>query len=164
MLSDQGMMLMQEAAEQEIEMSLDLSKKSITFNFHVAVSTANGASDLRYYRLQVKFDKLSAIYCESTETSEIWTIPVDSPPEILRKPTELDSSHHTSLSVWTEWDALVRQTDVVTDSQALRLRPSGLRRDSAILDIGSSVSISSQFALTSYREMDNVPSRVSTPW
>lgn len=141
MISENQMMSMYSSGSQDLEFALDLHKKTIDINFRVKVSAKDDILDLGYYRLQLKLDKLSVVFFEKEADSEYLIIPLDAPPELYRKPARISSIHHKGSRYWLEWDTLIRQTDVVLDEQQLRRQPGGLRRHSAIIDIGMCCSI-----------------------
>jgi hypothetical protein len=136
MVTENIMMSMYSSGPQAIEFAIDLKKKSIDINFHVKFNSKQSMLDLGYYRLQFKLDKLRLAYFEVCEDTEILVIPLENPPELYRKTSQISSIHQIDSGFWSDWDALIRQTDVVVDEQQLRGQPTGLRRESAVIDIG----------------------------
>lgn len=163
MVSEDTMMSMYSSGHQAIEFAIDLKKKSIDINFHVKAISMQSVLDLGYYRLQLKLDKMRLAYFEVCEDSEIMVIPLEAPPELYRKTSQISNTHQTDFGFWSDWDALIRQTDVVVNEQQLRAQPTSLRRESAIIDIGkcSAVLNVKVQALILSRPMDHVPHSLS---
>jgi RNA-dependent RNA polymerase len=136
MVQADEMMLMFTSGQQGVEFALDLRRRTFNLNFNIHVNARGETRDFGLYRLQIKFDKLSNVFFEDDADCEMLTIPVELPPELYRKATDIQDTHQAGSKLWTEWDAWIRQTDVVVDENLLREKPTGIKRDQAIVDIG----------------------------
>lgn len=141
MLEQSRMMSMYSTGQQDLEMAINLSNKTrkcIDVNFDVHVQGRHDPAILGRYRLQLKIESLRTIYIEASDDYDILVIPTDAPAELHCKAPNIADTHDKSSNTWSDWDAMVRQTDVVKDKALLRSSPTSIRRDSAIIDIGTS--------------------------
>jgi hypothetical protein len=136
MLSEDKMMTMYRSCKQNVEFVLDLGRRKINVNFHIHVPVSGEICDLGSYRLQLRLDKLSTVFYENEGGCEILSISLELPPKLYRRTNDVAETHQDGSRFWTEWDALIRQTDVVVDDKTLRREPTGIRKDQAIIDIG----------------------------
>lgn len=136
MYSESAMMVKYSSRMQDVELVVDLTKKAIEINFNIGVSQQSVVTELGRYRLQLKIDNLRSVLVEASSEAEVFIFPLESPPELYRRASDVGSTHHENATAWSEWDALMRQTNVVLDRQGLTCRPLSLQREDAVIDIG----------------------------
>lgn len=129
------------SGQQEVEVALNLdkldaTKNTININFRVPALAHPKLNDSGNHRLQLKLNRLSSVFlCTEGETSFL-VLPCELPPEMHRKSTDIRSTHQKDMNNWSEWDAWIRQTDIVLDKRLLRQQPARFESEDVLINIG----------------------------
>ncbi|KIW07479.1 uncharacterized protein PV09_01446 [Verruconis gallopava] len=136
MVSENQIMSMFTSMEQNVYFLMNLNKKTISVDFCISAPGKSGRHDLGNFRLQLRLDRILAVYFEPVGSHEVMTITVDFPPRLYRRSTDINVTHQNDSRLWSEWDAMIRQTGVILPETVTRLHPAGIRNDEAIVDVG----------------------------
>ena len=136
-------------ADGRVRLMLNLDRKELDIQFPLEVG-----GKMRNLRFRLPIALLSHIYKDANQGpgQTALIIPFNSPPQFFIRKAEgeklTNGELHTSFSsnerLWNEWNAWFRETDVVNGSfkQTLQHMPLMNHKDTAIIDIGKSLSSS----------------------
>lgn len=139
--AEHRMVSMYHIDQQDVEVALSLDRthadnNCLNINFRIPARISDVNEELGYYRLHLKLNRLSSVFLSTEGHNSFLVIPSDLPPEMYRKTADIRSTHQKGASNWSEWDAWIRQTDIVLDKQLLRQSPGRLENEDMLIHIG----------------------------
>lgn len=133
------MMAMESAASAspyDVKLTLDLKRLELDIRFPLSMwNEERNLSVVQKFRFRLPISCMKEIYEEQKGKNRVLIIPMDGPPQYLRKIQDGDSTHNNERT-WHESKMWYRQTDITHLRGPLKTAPVALRKKNPVIDIG----------------------------